>query len=277
MDMSVRAPQLQQMLQTGHAHVSYLQVLFQFHRKRTRCLETGKGQAWRSGFHWWNGSTARGRICGLVCRLCCPERRVRHWSWQRKPRPPTGWTPCATPGLVLAITRHRAETLKARPYDGDLARIIVPRDGGLGWLRAMADPADDLRHPMKGPFHCARDGTADLHRAAIALVKTAQLLPAALVLESPPAALIAGNDLTELPFDLFGRGAGPRKPACPRWSMHVCPWVASQAGRVHIFRPRDGGEEHYGHRNWPARPHETGLGAAAFGLLYRRCAGQPEM
>ena len=62
---------------------------------------------------------------------------------------------------MLAITRHRAETLKARPYDGDLARIIVPRDGGLGWLRAMADPADDLRHPMKGPFHCARDGTAE--------------------------------------------------------------------------------------------------------------------
>ncbi|CUX83744.1 MAG: GTP cyclohydrolase II RibA [Roseibaca calidilacus] len=148
------------------------------------------------------------------------------------------------PGLVLAITRHRAETLKARPYDGDLARIIVPRDGGLGWLRAMADPADDLRHPMKGPFHCARDGTADLHRAAIALVKTAQLLPAALVLESPPAALIAGNDLTELPFDLLAEALARESQLAPVVNARL-PMVASQAGRVHIFRPRDGGEEHY--------------------------------
>ena len=45
------------------------------------------------------------------------------------------------PGLVLALTRHRAETLKARPYDGDVARISCRATAGLGWLRAMADPA----------------------------------------------------------------------------------------------------------------------------------------
>ncbi len=41
----------------------------------------------------------------------------------------------------------------------------MPGDAGLDWLRAMADPADDLRMPMKGPFHTLRDGSADLHRA----------------------------------------------------------------------------------------------------------------
>ena len=45
----------------------------------------------------------------------------------------------------LALTARRAETLKARPYDGDLARITLPRDADLTWVRAMADPADDLR------------------------------------------------------------------------------------------------------------------------------------
>ncbi|MCL1627730.1 GTP cyclohydrolase II [Roseibaca sp. V10] len=148
------------------------------------------------------------------------------------------------PCLVLAITRYRAETLKARPYDGDLARIIVPHDGGLSWLRAMADPADDLRHPMKGPFLCARDGKADLHRTAIALVKTAQLLPAALVLENPPAGLIDGAELTELPFGLLADALAQETQLSPVVNARL-PIVASQAGRVHIFRPRDGGEEHY--------------------------------
>ncbi|SUZ32779.1 GTP cyclohydrolase-2 [Roseibaca ekhonensis] len=148
------------------------------------------------------------------------------------------------PGLVLVLTRHRAETLKARPYDGDVARILVPRDGGLGWLRAMADPADDLRHPMKGPFQSARDGSADLHRSAIGLVKTAQLLPAALVLGAPPPELTAGLGLTELPLEPLARELAGASIMAPVVNARL-PMVASQAGRVHIFRPRDGGEEHY--------------------------------
>ena len=52
---------------------------------------------------------------------------------------------------VLAVTSWRAQTLKAHAYDGDLARIILPPDVTLGWVRSIADPADDLRAPMKGP------------------------------------------------------------------------------------------------------------------------------
>jgi GTP cyclohydrolase II len=148
------------------------------------------------------------------------------------------------PGLVLAITRHRAETLKARPYDGDVARVLVPKDAGLPWLRAMADPADDLRHPMKGPFHSARDGDASLHRAAIALVKTAQLLPAALVLGNPDPALTAGLALTELPVEALAQDLARASILAPVVNARL-PMVASEAGRVHIFRPRDGGEDHY--------------------------------
>lgn len=40
------------------------------------------------------------------------------------------------PGLALAITQHRAETLKARIYDTDLARVIVPDDGATGCARS---------------------------------------------------------------------------------------------------------------------------------------------
>jgi GTP cyclohydrolase II len=36
----------------------------------------------------------------------------------------------------LALTARRAATLKARAYDGDLARVILPPDAGLSWVRA---------------------------------------------------------------------------------------------------------------------------------------------
>lgn len=143
--------------------------------------------------------------------------------------------------MVLAITRHRAETLKARAYDGDLARVQVPRDVGAQWLRALADPADDLRYPMKGPLISARDGRADLHRAALGLVKSAQLLPAVLVVPVPQD---LDPQLTRLDLAALCDGLAREVALAPVISARL-PMQAAQAGRVHIFRPRDGGEEHY--------------------------------
>ena len=144
---------------------------------------------------------------------------------------------------VLAVTGWRAQTLKARAYDGDIARIILPPDVTLNWVRSIADPADDLRAPMKGPLQTARDGPADLHRAAIALVKTAHLLPAALVLEIADAAgFAAQHNLTLIPADAaLDNGPSPLNPII---SARL-PLEVSEAGRLHIFRPDDGAEEHY--------------------------------
>ncbi|MGB8814498.1 MAG: GTP cyclohydrolase II [Paracoccaceae bacterium] len=145
----------------------------------------------------------------------------------------------------LAITARRAETLKARAYDGDLARLTLPPDAGLAWLAAMADPVDDLRVPMKGPFHALRDGVADLHRAAIALAKSAHLLPAVLVLAVENGlAVAAASNLTLIPMAEAGPELLRASPLHPVVSARL-PMVASQSGRVHIFRPEDGGEEHY--------------------------------
>ncbi len=148
------------------------------------------------------------------------------------------------PGLVLALTRHRADTLKARAYDGDLARVIVPQEMGCDWLRALADPADDLRHPMKGPIMTERDGAVGLHRAALALAKSAQLLPAVLVQPLASAEALGALGLTELDgealLDLLQREAALSPVVSAR-----LPMAASRAGRVHVFRPADGGVEHY--------------------------------
>ena len=146
---------------------------------------------------------------------------------------------------VLALTGRRAETLKARVYDGDLARIAVPAAADLAWLRALADPKDDLRHPMKGPLQSLREGGADLHRAAIALAKTAHLLPAAVLVRVPDALVLAvSQSLTLLALSEIGPELGRLSPMTEVVSARL-PMVASAAGRVHVFRPEDGAEEHF--------------------------------
>lgn len=146
---------------------------------------------------------------------------------------------------VLAITERRATTLKARAYDGDLARIVPPSDADLDWLRSVADPADDLRRPMKGPLQSLREGAPDLARAAIALAKSAHLLPAALIVPVPNGLALAGeHGLTFLALDDIAPVLASLPPMAEVVSARV-PLVASAAGRVHVFRPDDGGDEHY--------------------------------
>ncbi|PWE33500.1 GTP cyclohydrolase II [Maritimibacter sp. 55A14] len=147
--------------------------------------------------------------------------------------------------LVLAVTARRAVTLKARAYDGDLARIRVPADADAAWLRAVADPKDDLSHPMKGPLMTERGGSAALHRAGLALAKQARLLPAVLAVELSDAATFAAlHGLTRLDMaDADPTRADmrpPREVVAARLPLEV-----SEAGRLHVFRPDDGGEEHY--------------------------------
>lgn len=146
---------------------------------------------------------------------------------------------------VIALTARRAETLKARAYDGDIARIALPQSSGLAWLRAMADPADDLATPMKGPFRTLREGDAGLHRLAIALTKSAQLLPAALVLALPTPVLFAqSHGLTAVASDTAAALLGALPQPHPVVSARL-PVAAAEAGKLHVFRPDDGGEEHY--------------------------------
>ncbi|GGM06171.1 GTP cyclohydrolase-2 [Pseudooceanicola nanhaiensis] len=146
---------------------------------------------------------------------------------------------------VLAITARRAETLKARPYDGDLARIVLPKDATVAWVAAIADPADDLRSPMKGPLVAARGGQAGLHRLGLKLAKSARILPAVVVLDLPDARAFADEHrLTWVDAALAAPVLVEASPLHPVVAARV-PIEASEAGRVHVFRPEDGGEEHY--------------------------------
>ena len=146
---------------------------------------------------------------------------------------------------LLAITARRAATLKARAYDSDLARVIVPPEAGLTWLRAVADPADDLDRPMKGPLITERGGDGALARLSLGLVKSARLLPAALVLDLPDGARFAArHGLTALAAPEAAPHLTRLSPLAPVVSARL-PMAVSEAGRLHVFRPEDGGEEHY--------------------------------
>ncbi len=142
--------------------------------------------------------------------------------------------------ISIAITARRAETLKARAYDGDVARLVLPDHATPHWVQSVADPASDLANPMKGPFQSLRGGGADLARAALQLTKDARLLPAAVM--TPVDGVPDGLTLLDLEAvaALLGHGA----PLAPLVSARV-PLSVSEAGRLHVFRPADGGEEHY--------------------------------
>lgn len=142
-----------------------------------------------------------------------------------------------------AITDWRAATLKVAAYDGDVARITIPRDADAAWVRALADPAGDLRNPMKGPLRGLRDGSADLARAAVALCKSARLLPAAIIAPlNDTAGFAATHGLTVV--DGQDARTTDLSPLHAVVSARL-PLSVSEAGRLHVFRPADGGEEHY--------------------------------
>ncbi len=145
---------------------------------------------------------------------------------------------CEGGGAELALTHRRAETLKIRIYDGDLARLPLSPDTLPRQLGAMIDPAGDLATPMKGPFAAIRGGDATLARAGLALAKSARILPAVVVrpVSAPPP------DLTEIAIDQI---APPTPARLARVVDAGLPIEAAVHTRLHVFRPGDGAEEHY--------------------------------
>ncbi len=149
------------------------------------------------------------------------------------------------PELTLTITARRAETLNAFVYDGDIARLKVPSHACANWIKSVSDPADDLNNPMKGPFTAIRGGDPKLHRLAIGVVKSARLLPAIVVQDiAEPALFAAEHGLTVLDAGTVDTALALSSPMNAVVNARV-PITAAEKTRLHVFRPDDGGEEHY--------------------------------
>ena len=145
---------------------------------------------------------------------------------------------------ILSLSSRRATTLKARSYDGDIARIRVPAGSPPEWIQAVADPSRDMEYPMKGPFKEEREDSADLHRAAVSLARKARLLPAVLSHPVENASQFAvRNKLTCLDFHSIQPGAGRFRPPL-RVTGAQLPIAVSEQARIHVFRTEDSSEEH---------------------------------
>ncbi len=148
--------------------------------------------------------------------------------------------------VTLALTARRAGTLKIAAYDGDIARVSVPGDVEVDWIWASADPSLDLNYPMKGPFMSLRGDDATLHREAVDLCKLAHLLPAVVVvtLDAAEARMLADQG----GLSLVRAGDFPQDdPAVELMEISSArvPLGVAENSRVRVFRPMDGGEEHY--------------------------------
>lgn len=150
-----------------------------------------------------------------------------------------------TSGALMVITARRAATLKAHAYDGDLARIEIPASVSLEWVQGIADPASDLMTPMKGPFRSLRGGDTGTHRLAIKIAKSARLLPAIVALPiKNPQDFASAHQLILLQVTSTEQLLTNRSPLHSVVSAQL-PLEVSEAGRLHVYRPEDGGEEHY--------------------------------
>lgn len=145
----------------------------------------------------------------------------------------------------LAVTRRRAETLKARAYDGDIARIALADDAGAAEAIAIADPALALSRPLLGPFIARREGSAAAHRVALRLTKMARLLPAAAVAPVESAARVAETYGLALVDEAMMAAADEAAAEIAHVAAARVPLAAAEDARVHVWRPRTGEEEHY--------------------------------
>ncbi|NKX44015.1 GTP cyclohydrolase II [Roseicyclus persicicus] len=146
----------------------------------------------------------------------------------------------------LVLTRRRAEALGALPpIQGDTLRLRVPAGADLAWLAAVAGQAGPDAPTGGASLPILQAGTA-LHRAAIEIAKTVQVVPAVLAvpLAGRDGGAVAALGLTAMALAEI-TGALDEARSQTRVSSARLPMDASAAGRVHVFRPDDGGAEHY--------------------------------
>ena len=142
-------------------------------------------------------------------------------------------------GLCLTLTDRRASVLKITPYDGDVARVILPADASPALVQALADPSRDLASPMKGPFSAERDGDASVERIAVSLCKRAGLLPAVLTCAAQ------SDDVLHFDPDILAQAMAAEAFTLDRFADAKVPLALAPEAQLHGFRPSDGGEDHY--------------------------------
>lgn len=186
-----------------------------------------------------SGADGTGAIVALAAELATDDTlaAMRVWARQHDAK--------AEPDVVL--THNRAETLKIRLYTPDV--VLVPLEAPLDseMVRSLADPTEDLGHPLRGPFEGRRSGTVPAHAAAIRVAKIAHLLPAVVTVnlktDDAAAWAVAQGLISTRVDDVLAydqESAARLKPVT--WAR--VPLDEAENVRLVAFRPDHGGEEH---------------------------------
>jgi GTP cyclohydrolase II len=141
----------------------------------------------------------------------------------------------------LVLSHARARTLKIRVYTPDVAALPLPKDRSLEELRAIADPTDDLKYPLKGPFDAVRSDLPAAYAASVKLAKLAGLLPATVVQSASGA---PKNAVTLSSADILSYDAEVVRTLIIAARARV-PLEGAQKTELVSFRAEDGGPEHY--------------------------------
>ena len=139
----------------------------------------------------------------------------------------------------FSITEKRAKTLKAAAYHGNIGRYQLDKAKGLKWIRAIADPVNDLTHPMKGPFKPIRVGSAEAHDLGIILCKKARLLPAII------AQKIHFSDRNITTISSNSKNLVEFEKQILNIASATLPLKISTNSKLHVFRPVNGAQENY--------------------------------
>ncbi len=149
----------------------------------------------------------------------------------------------------LVLTANRARAVMTPAASADLTtgpvRIRPPDGADINWFRRHADSAADRRGAPRGPLHMLRDGSPALHDFALRLMKSAQLLPAAILFPLAPGAALPA-DLELAPVDVMHTAdLLAAAPLLAPVSSAVFPIATADAGQLHVFRDPTGAREHY--------------------------------
>lgn len=150
------------------------------------------------------------------------------------------------PGM-LVLTHTRASTLKIRLYTHEVVRISLSGKERAEEIRAIADPASDLDHPLKGPFEASRDAAPESATASVKLAKLAGLLPAAVIFSVAGDAerTLSGTGISEVLAGDIGAFEQRMAEVLQLTVRATVPLEGAEHAELAAFRPQDGGPEHY--------------------------------
>jgi GTP cyclohydrolase II len=157
------------------------------------------------------------------------------------------------PHFGFIISARRAEVLHIPPKSNAISLRIGQNDTASD-LSALADPTDDLTHPLRGPFARNEAPKPLLTESAIKLCKLARLLPSAVVVsvdaEATPTAAEAlllwmrNNDVLSTQVIEIKDFPEAEANALIEVTSAKVPLERAEDTRIVAFRPADGGIEH---------------------------------